>query len=234
MDWSSASQRWSSIGGNLAAEIELMIGRGVLPVGEKLPAERELAEKLGVSRTTLREALLALELRGFVSRRPGRGTIVLAAEPADAGAGRSVLTEARATLGQTMELRSVVEPGIAALAAARGDAAGVDRLEAILAEAAGTVSATRLAELDVDFHTQVAAMSGNDLLVDLMGQVSDWAGSSRRLGFASRERTATSLAGHDAILAAIRAGDADAARAAMAEHIGSILALVDAQSSETI
>ncbi|MFB0836064.1 FadR/GntR family transcriptional regulator [Arthrobacter halodurans] len=223
VNWTSVGHEWVSLGGSLAAELELMIARGELPTGEKIPPERELATMLGVSRATLREALLELEIRGLLSRRPGRGTVVQATTP-DRHAARlsEALRAARADFAQVMELRSTVEPAVAALAAGKTTPEDIVRLQALLEAADGENNATRLLELDVEFHVAIADIARNPLVSDLIRMVSDWASSSRRLGFQGPSRTKASAAGHAKILAALRSGDSAKAAAAMREHLGCI------------
>jgi len=227
VDWSSASRGWVSMGGNLAAELELMIIRGVLPRGEKIPAERDLAATLGVSRATLREAMLELELKGLVSRRPGRGTIVLeSSTPTQTAQLSSVFREAKQDFHQIMEMRRAVEPGVAGLAASKAGPADIDRIEALLRTAEQESSAARLLELDVAFHVMLADITRNPLLSDLLHIVSDWASSSRRLGFQDASRKAESLAGHWAIVDALKSGDRPLAEQAMRDHLGGIQELI--------
>lgn len=223
VNWTSVGHGWVSLGGSLASELELMIARGELPKGERIPPERELATVLGVSRATLREALLELELKGLVSRRPGRGTVVQAAAPEiQAERLSEALRAARADFAQVMELRITVEPAVAALAAGKVTAEDLARLEAILEVAEAENNATRLLELDVDFHVAIADIARNPLVSDLIRMVSDWASSSRRLGFQGPTRTEASAAGHRKILQALQSGDTTKASTAMREHIGCI------------
>ncbi len=227
VDWSGVSHGWVSMGGNLAAELELMIVRGELPRGEKIPAERVLAETLGVSRTTLREALLELELRGLVSRRPGRGTIVLeSSTPKQAEELSSVFSAAQEDFNQIMEMRCSIEPGVTALAAAKATPSDLRKLEAILRTAEQETSSAKLLELDVEFHVMVADIARNPLLSMLIRIVSDWARSSRRLGFQGASRKSASLSGHWAIVESLKAGNGPAAEQAMRDHIGGIQELI--------
>ena len=229
VDWQASAPRWSSLGGNLASELELMISRGELKHGDKLPAERQLADSLGVSRTTLREALLQLEMRGLLSRRPGRGTIVHAPDSSPLTAELSgAFDTAHTDFARVMQLRQIIEPAVAAAAAEAVAAGGaeLDVLSTLIEQAEGTTSSLRLLELDVAFHTAVAALVGNPLVDQLMHTVSDWTSSSRRLGFQGEARRHESIGGHRRILAALERGDATAAEAAMREHLAGIRRIV--------
>ncbi len=105
VNWTSVGHEWVSLGGSLAAELELMIARGELPKGEKIPPERELASALGVARATLREALLELEIKGLLSRRPGRGTMVLETNAETQSESFLVYNAAQEDFTQVMEMR---------------------------------------------------------------------------------------------------------------------------------
>ncbi len=178
VNWSSINQKWNSLGGNLAAELELMIVRGELPQGEKIPPERELAATLGVSRATLREALLELEIKGLLSRRPGRGTIVLEAPTESQFEQLSeAFTAAQQDFSQVMEMRLTIEPAVARLAATKATAADIRKLEQILAESEKETSSMKLLELDQTFHVALSDIARNPLLSDLIRIVGDWAGS---------------------------------------------------------
>nr|WP_272943816.1 FadR/GntR family transcriptional regulator [Arthrobacter crystallopoietes] len=234
MDWSGINTSWTSIGGNLAAELELMIGRGELPRGQKIPPERELASRLGVSRTTLREAMLELELRGLVTRRPGRGTVVVdSTTNVQETQLSSALGEARRDFTEIMEMRRTIEPAIVSLAATKASPSDIQELEELLQRAATESSATKLLELDVQFHVKVADLARNSLLSELIRIVSKWAESSRRLGFQGSERKATSLAGHQEVIEALKAGDPKAAEEAMARHLGHIETLIAPQEAHS-
>jgi GntR family transcriptional regulator, transcriptional repressor for pyruvate dehydrogenase complex len=233
VDWSRVNTGWTSIGGGLAAELELMIGRGELPRGEKIPPERELAAALGVSRTTLREAMLELEIRGLVSRRPGRGTVVLESGSGDQESRLSAaLGEAQRDFTEVMEMRRAIEPGIVALAATKANDMDIELLEELIAAAEAETSAARLLDLDVKFHIQVADLAKNSLLSELMRTVSNAAASSRRLGFQGSGRKSASLSGHRAIIEALRTGDSKAAESAMAQHLHHIEDLISPSGSD--
>jgi len=140
------------------------IDRGLFPVGSLLPAERDLAQQLGVSRTSVREALIALEVSGKVSIRVGHGVQILQAIP------RSDRVGARADLGeadigpiQLMQARRHVETKTAELAAANRTKKNLERLEqALQVQArARTVDAPEYRNGDRDFHVEIARASGN-------------------------------------------------------------------------
>src|SRR5436190_28568 len=153
-------QRYEQIAERLTADIR----SGLLAPGEKLPAERELARAMEVSRASVREALAALQLRGMVETRPGAGTFVTADAPSRSAGGAH-----DASPSALLEARAQLEPAIARLAArsARPDPAVENLLQAMEAatdpadpQARATWNAS-----DRLFHRQLAAMTGNPVLL---------------------------------------------------------------------
>jgi GntR family transcriptional regulator, transcriptional repressor for pyruvate dehydrogenase complex len=200
-----------------------MIQDGTLGHDERLPPERVLAAQLGVSRTSLREALHELELKGLIDRRPGRGTVVV--DPGRGGMGESLLghmEEAERGLREVMDLRAAVEPPVAARAAQRATANDVEALRSILERMRGEASAPRVAELDIEFHGAIAHATHNPLLVRLMRFTSEWIDEGRRRRAHSRRRRERSIVAHEEIVARIEARDADGAAEAMARHIAEV------------
>ncbi|SFO89932.1 DNA-binding transcriptional regulator, FadR family [Amycolatopsis arida] len=191
---------------------------GVVGAGERLPAERELAERLGVSRVTLREAIRVLADAGYVVSRRGRygGTFVTDQLPEPHGAGRAVDP---GELEDTLSLRYVVETGAAELAAARAlPPADRRHLTGTLAEATGA-SVADYRRRDSRFHLAIAEMTASESLTTVLADVRMRVNQlldeipliEPNLDHSNRQ--------HGAIVDAILAGDAPAARRAMAEHL---------------
>lgn len=193
------------------------VALGVLLPGERLPAERALAEGLGVSRVTVREALRVLQGEGLLTTRRGStGTVV---SPTAAALDSAVGDEEYARrLGDVFELRLAVEAMGAGLAAQRGtpdDLAVLDSCQQALT-ASADVHAFRRA--DSEFHLALARMSGNALLVQVTEDL-------RAAAFARLDRDdlavihESTIRGHAAVIAAVRARDAAAASVAMTAHV---------------
>ncbi|WP_198588370.1 FadR/GntR family transcriptional regulator [Geodermatophilus chilensis] len=186
--------------------------------GDRLPAERELAARLGVSRATLAQALVALEVTGVVSVRHGDGTVLLAAPRTEAVL--AALRARRDDLGDVIEARQALEVRLAALAARRRSDADLAAIDAALDAMAEDVrGGGRAVSGDERFHAAVTAAAHSPLLGRLMAEIADVVRESRIQSLSQEGRPSRSLAGHRAIAEAIRAGDAPAAAAAMTAHI---------------
>ncbi|GLY66008.1 GntR family transcriptional regulator [Amycolatopsis taiwanensis] len=201
---------------------------GVVRAGERLPPERELAERLGVSRVTLREAIRALADAGYVESRRGRygGTFVKETLPASPGGdGRSFDVE---SLEDVLSLRYVLETGAAELAAKRGlPAAERAHLRDRLAEA----SAAGLDDYrrrDSRLHLAVAEATGSASLTSAVADVRTAVNRFLdRIPLLERNLEHSNDQ-HERLVAAILAGDVGAARQAMAEHLDGTASLLRA------
>ncbi len=202
----------------VAEQITTWISDNGLQAGDRLPPERELAGRLGVSRATLSQALVALEVIGVVAVRHGDGTVIAAS------AGQARIVDAiRAhadRLPEIIETRDALETKIAALAAHRRTTEDLARIDDALAAMEADVEAGgRGVEGDERFHGAVTTASHSLLLARLMDEIGDLIRETRIESLSQPDRPRSSLAGHRSIADAIRAGDADAAAAAMHAHV---------------
>ncbi|BBA97584.1 putative GntR family transcriptional regulator [Actinacidiphila reveromycinica] len=162
-----APQRKASLSAQLVESLREHITTGQWPVGTRLPSEHELVERLGVSRTTLREALGALTHLGLLEARAGDGTYVRAASELEAVLVRRAASSPR---DDVLELRAVLEEYAAGLAAARRGTDDLVGLRALLEEADGAGqggTAEEMAEVDGRFHQAVVRAGGNPLLAEV-------------------------------------------------------------------
>lgn len=224
VDWSSLRTEAVSLRDHLSASLEDMIINSDLGEGTRLPPEKEFAATLGVSRTSLRDALRQLELKGLIDRRPGRGTVVTHSENRElAGDLLARLSVEERTLREVMDLRATIQCPVAARAAARATAQDIRRLREIQAQMErGGNSAKEHADLDVAFHHEIARATHNVLLVRLVKTASEWFEPTRRLVPQTSERHQAAIAAHRRILEAIAAHDPVAAELAMREHLDSV------------
>ncbi|MGR3541239.1 MAG: FCD domain-containing protein [Hasllibacter sp.] len=209
----------------VAEQIELLILRGVLRPGERLPPERELAERLDVSRPSLREALARLTDAGLLVSRASSGTIV--SEDLDGGFPPALvgLFERHGEAAMdVIAFRRDIE-GLAAERAARlgteGDHEVIDRALAALEGAPRDAMAE--AARDAEFHLAIVEASHNTVLLHMMRVMYDMLRrgvlANRRVMFAQATTREALAAQHRAIAAAIRARDPGAARAAAHAHM---------------
>jgi GntR family transcriptional repressor for pyruvate dehydrogenase complex len=218
------------VGDKVSAYLERLIALGELSPGDKIPAERSIAETLGVSRGSVRDAMQELAHKGLVERRPGRGTVVLDSR----AAGDSLygpLTEAERTAAQVTDLRQAIEPAVAERAASRATPANLLQLERVLAASHARLTPGESVRLDYEFHLLVAQSAQNPLLVALITTTEEWLADSRRTSHATQAGRAASVAGHHKIYQAIAASDPQAARGAMSEHLAEVSKFVTKHTS---
>jgi GntR family transcriptional repressor for pyruvate dehydrogenase complex len=202
----------------LVEQIMAFIESAQLGPGDTLPAERELAERLGVSRATLAQALVALEVLGVIDVQHGTGA-VLVYRPNVPSVIKG-LREHRSRLPEIVEARSTLEVKLAELAAARrteDDMKAID--EALDAMAEEVASGARGARGDELFHQAVTAAAHSAVLAQLMTFIAGLILETRLESLGQPGRPEESLASHRKIADAIRAKDAPGASAAMLEHI---------------
>jgi DNA-binding FadR family transcriptional regulator len=202
----------------IADQIRSLIAAEEFPAGSRLPAERELAKRFGVSRPSLREALIALEVQGYVDVRPGSGVVVLTSNTAT--------PENSSEEGplEVLRARSVIEGAIAAEAARDIKPKDIAALEEILLqmEHQTTDELTRMAA-DRQFHRYIASKLGNKPILRLVTGLFDQGYSplARRFAthFDNAKSWATVLAEHRKIVAALAAHHPEEARKAMRDHL---------------
>jgi GntR family transcriptional regulator, transcriptional repressor for pyruvate dehydrogenase complex len=209
-------------------QVKAMIAEGRLKSGDRLPPERDLAEKFLVSRASVREALRALESLGLVAIRPGEGTFVreisvdTLVEPL-----ALVMLSQRQALGELFEARRLLEPALARLAATRATPEDIGEMERILDEQAKEIASGRTGLLqDAQFHAAIGAAAHNRAITRIAHAIMDLLAQSREDSLNAPGRPTRSHESHRRVLAAIRVRDAEAARLAMLEHIESVESLV--------
>jgi GntR family transcriptional repressor for pyruvate dehydrogenase complex len=209
---------------DIIEQVRDRITSGRLKPGDRLPAERELAQTFSVSRSAVREAIRALESLGIVEARAGEGTFV--ATPPQ-GQGRDPIT---ASLFQTwntqrnlFEVRRVLEPGLAALAARRATPEQIERMRAILDDQKGKVQAGEsYMKEDTAFHYLVAEASGNEILLRVADSLMELLRETRDTSWKIGSRPTRSLKQHQAILHAIETRNPLVAERRMRDHIRAI------------
>jgi GntR family transcriptional regulator, transcriptional repressor for pyruvate dehydrogenase complex len=216
--------RRSRIYEHIVEQIQALISDGKLRPGDQLPPERALAETFKVSRTSVREALRALEMSGLVEGRQGGGTFVKTPSAHDLVQPlASVLLAGKQQLADVLEVREVLEPGLACLAAERASDDQIAEMEAILERQAERVRrGETYPDEDTAFHHTIALAAGNPLVLRLVGVVMDLLHEVRAGYLQGGGRPTRSLADHHRILDAIKRRDGEAARQATLEHISQV------------
>lgn len=203
-------------------QIERRILTGELKVGDRLPSERELGEQLGVSRTVVREAVKALRQKGLVEIQPGRGTFVTNSTSRAMRHSLSLLMKIGGAEGSAnlVEVREIIEPEIAALAAARTSEEHI----AAMRDAVATMDATlhdrdKFIEADLDFHLALAEATRNALIPILIDSIVELLREQRERIFRVEGGPQRGQIHHKGILDAIVRRDPEAARKAMRDHL---------------
>ena len=211
----------------VAEQIERLILKKLKP-GDKLPSERELAEMLQVSRSSIRDAIRSLELMGLVEPRQGAGTIVRE-RPADSSINpfANALKRRQELVSELLDFRKMLEPPLAARAAAHASPDELSEMEEILQrqEAKMSLGEPAIAE-DAEFHYSIALASGNSVVLKVLDILMDLLRDTRERSLQLPGRQPKSLAGHRRILGAIKRRDAEAAKSAMRRHIEDIEEIV--------
>ena len=209
----------------IAEQIARLIDEGEYAPGDRLPAERELAAALGVSRTSVREAIICLELAGRVDVRVGTGIFVRAREPGD-----PIVASADDAPGpfDLLAARQIIEGEIAALAARTIKRTEIAALRESMARMrASDADHAPREHADREFHVAIAQATGNGALRAVVNRL--WDARSHPLWtrieahFHTPALRARTLEDHAAIVAALEAHDPDAARAAMHRHLARVI-----------
>ncbi len=209
----------------IVQQIEDSILKGALKPGDQLPAERELAQNFGVSRTAVREAVKALREKGLVEAYSGRGTFVTDGTSHAIRQSLDLMIrigqqEGREGSIHLAELRQILEPEIAALAVARIE----EQLLVTMREAVATMDKNlhepaAYIEADLDFHLALAEAAGNPLVLSLLDSIVALLREQRMRIFNVDGGPERGQFHHKRILAAVEARDPEKARSAMRDHL---------------
>ncbi len=226
---------WSPVkeAGNLTDRIvmrieELITSQQVVE-GERLPAERDMAQMLGVSRPALREAVKILEAGGRLVVRHGQGVFV---SQDAASVMRSRLINRELTLGELFAMREVLEVSAAGWAASNATEADIDALAILLAKEDAVRQAPidwkQVGELDAEFHLRVVETARNRFLSQMVGVLQEMLAAGMETTLTVPGRLEQARHDHRALLEALRQNDPEAARSAAQHHInGARLAAVE-------
>lgn len=210
------------------SQIHQLIREGRFKARDQLPSERELAETFKVSRTSVREALRALESRGLIVSRTGMGNFV-ADLPVDSLVGplAKMLIDEKEALADVFEMRKLIEPHIAALAAERATERDIAQLKMIVAKQTEAVSRGETGvDADAELHLCISRATQNQALQKLVSGLMEMLSRSREESLQTTERRNASIETHRKIVAAIEKHDLIEARNEMLRHIEEVEARV--------
>jgi GntR family transcriptional repressor for pyruvate dehydrogenase complex len=206
----------------IVQQVEDSIHKGALKPGDQLPPERELAQQFGVSRTAVREAVKALHEKGLVEAYPGRGTFITDGTSYSMRQSLDRMMKVEQTEGSAYlaEVREILEPEIAALAATRADK---DDLASMREQVAVMDSASNdpdaFIEADLDFHLALAEAAANPIILSLIDSIVGLLREQRMGIFQVEGGPQRGQHHHKKILKAIEQRDALGAREAMKAHL---------------
>lgn len=220
-----AVNRGATVANQALETIKQMIVRGEIKAGQRLPAQRDLAARLGVSRPSLRESIRALIALNILESRHGEGTFVsslepeLLAEPID-----FILQVNTNALIALFEARLALEAGVAALAAERATDLELAELEDFARLGRSKVhDLDAFVQHDVEFHARLRKAARSPILASLLSSVSTLSTVSRRHTAQSATTRARALSDHEAMVKVLKARDPQAASKAMADHLQHVL-----------
>jgi DNA-binding FadR family transcriptional regulator len=216
--------RKTRVAEEIADRIRVLILGGAFPTGQPLPSERDLAERFGVSRGSIRDAFRTLETIGLLVTRHGQGTFPQELDVERLVAPLASVLSYRADLqDELMDVRRMFEPAVARVAATRISDEDLVDLQRILDVQRRKLKTGRsaIAE-DTAFHEILARATRNRVIVSIMAILNDLLVESRKLSLKQKGRPGRSITGHEAVVAALRQRDAHAAAEAMRTHIDQI------------
>ncbi len=204
----------------IVEQIEQLILSDELKVDDKLPPERVLAEQFGVSRTAVREAVKTLREKGLVEVYPGRGTFVTNSTSETMRNSLGLMMRMGQTEEDLIEVREILEPEIAALAAQRIDDILLDELKQIAtALRAVKDDADAFVEADLRFHQILAQATGNKILFNLVYSLVDLEREQFKRRFLVIDNALQTQSEHEDIVSALSERDSEGARTSMGLHL---------------
>jgi GntR family transcriptional repressor for pyruvate dehydrogenase complex len=209
-------------------QLKKFILSGRLEEGSRLPTERDLADRFGVSRVSVRQALTVLHEMGLVEGRPGGGTFVSSGiKERMLSPWTATLLGARELLQEPLEVRRIIEPEVTRLAALRASAKNVRNLEKILRlQESKARQGLPITEEDTLFHEAIAKATRNDILIKLVQSLHQHLRASRHQSLIAPGGNERSIGDHKKILAAIARKDPKAASLAMIDHLKNVERLI--------
>ncbi|WP_232666436.1 FadR/GntR family transcriptional regulator [Pseudonocardia sp. TRM90224] len=204
---------------SISRQLRSDILSGKLPVGSKLPSERELAAQFGASRNVLREALRRLEAQHLIEVAPGRGSFVTDSSTTDARGYDALYRASRPSVRQVMEARIAIEVETVGLASERATHAELATIRAANDRMLHATDFVAKAQADLDFHEAIAVASGNPVLRVMLSSISGMMFEVMLRSNSDPSIAEPGVPHHPEILEAIEARDVHRARHCMYEHL---------------
>ena len=216
-------EREPKLADRVTQQLQALVLSHHLKPGDRLPSERDLGDRFGVSRTVIREAVRALVAKGLLEVRPGSGTVVRDLTAAAAAESMSLilrLHSAKLDYTKVVEVRRLLEVEIAGLAAERRTERNLEDIETILREAESQLEDPEtFIQTDIEFHAALAEATQNELFAVLLDSISDIMVEVRMLGLKVPGTPRRAVVYHRSIFDCIKVGDAAGAREAMRRHM---------------
>lgn len=200
---------------------ELIVSKNLEP-GSKLPSERDLVTALGISRSSIREALRMLEIMGLAEVKPGKGAYVKGLSGDLFMPLSSLLSTHRETLHHHFEARLLLEPAAAALAAKRASQNDIKRLRKVVKTFQKNLDNNNLVALiraDIEFHRLISNATNNRTIEILMNSITRYDFIGWKMALRTYKRPARTIPEHVKIIEAISSGDEKKAKSAMRSHL---------------
>lgn len=219
--------RKDKIGEEVARRIEKLISENLKP-GDRVPPERQLAEMFDVSRSSIRDGIHTLEIAGLVERRQGAGTVVreISANTV-ANPLANVLVGKKQLVSELLDVRKMLEPGLAARAAENATSDELAEMDEILRRQREKVARGEPPiEEDAEFHYAIALAANNSVILKVIDVLMDLLRGTREKTLQVEGRLQKSYAGHRQILSALKRRDGEAAEKAMRRHLEDVEEIV--------
>ncbi len=208
-----------TLSSQVAQQLRQAIDEGHYRAEQRLPSEREMCVQFGVSRTVLREAQRELVRAGYIEVRHGSGSYVRTRAEVQEQALADWLSNHDDHIVKLLEMRSLLEPGIAELAAQRADPAGVEALQQTVDRMRDSRDSDEIIKADELFHGILARLTGNSMIEQLIDHTMYAMGGEREVTLKTPVGVRVAAEGHQRVVDAIRQGDTAAAAKAMRDHL---------------
>ena len=218
----------------ISKQLNKLIAEGLLKPGDRLPPERDLADRFKVSRNSVRDALRTLEARGLIEVRQGDGAYIRETTSAEMyRAMIDVLASKKETIREIMQVRKIIEPGVAYYAAQKATPTDLKKLEEILKrqEAKAAIGDPGVEE-DSLFHYTIAQMTGNGFLVRLLQFINEGLVETRDIVLRYPNTQSATRVGHRRIVKALSERNPEEARKAMLAHIEEVMTAYELLETE--